>query len=510
MRRDQWQKGVALGVTLLLLLLIITVFIPSYSAVKLSPGTPNKTSVIKNTNIIFCSVNLTIRSEEALPVDYLMFTINQSSDTHMIAYVMFSLDGTKLSDYPPGAFTVQTLTDTSNLSYQNGGTYSVTDEETGDVTQYGYGYGDNEVDLNILYNITYTTHIAGIFYARLFVNSTLHTYASGESISFTVNEQSAPPPGGGGGGTGNQPPVANAGGPYSGYVNRPMTFSGAKSTDDTGVTGYRWDWTNDGTYDTNWSAVAITTHSYISEGVYTLRLQVKDNENLTNSNTTTVTVTTTTNDFQPPIAEAAGPYNGLTYQNIHFDGSNSYGINASIVYYLWAFGDGTYGYNETSTHAYETAGTFNVVLTVTDSNNLIAIDTTTATIELDANRNNISDVMDQAIGADITQADLRSLFLGGSLCYLVDTTHDGIYDIFYNPATNTKTFLGQQQGKQLIDVNGDGIWDYIYDPVHGTVSPFKEEPPSGGIPWMYISVSIVIVTISIVILLIYLRRNCYI
>ncbi len=508
MRRDQWQKGVALGVTLLLVLLIIMVFTPSYSAVKLSPGTPNKTSVIQNTNIIFRSVNLTIRTAEALPVDYLMFTINQSSNDIMIAYVMFNLDGTTRSESPLGAFTVQTLTNTSNLPYQNEGTYNVTDEETGNITQYNYGYGDSEVNLSITYNITYTTHVTGIFYARLFVNSILHTYASGESIPFTVNAESSPPPGGGGG-TGNPPPVANAGGPYSGYVNRPITFSGAKSTDDTGVTGYRWDWTNDGTYDTNWSTVAITTNSYISEGVYTLRLQVKDKENLTDSNTTTVTVTTTTNNFLPPVAEAAGPYNGLTYQNIHFYGSNSYAINASIVYYLWAFGDGTYGYNETSTHAYETAGTFNVVLTVTDSNNLIAIDTTTATIELDANRNNISDVMDQAIGADITQADLHSLFIGGSLCYLVDTTHDGIYDTFYNPATNTKTILRQQQGKQLLDVNGDGIWDYVYDPVHGTVSPFQEETPSGGIPWMYIGISVVIVTISIVILLIYLRRNCY-
>jgi hypothetical protein len=515
MRRDLWQKGVALGITLLLVLLIITVFTPSFSAVKLSPGQPDQTSVTKNTKIVFSSVNLTIRSREAIPVDYLMFTINQSSNDIMVAYVMFSLNGTKIIDYPLGAFTVKNLTNTSNLPYQSEGNFYGYDEEAGrNVTGFNYGYGNSTVDLSILYDINYTTHVSGTFYARLFVNSTNHTYASGPSITFTVKE---PDGGGGGGGDGgdgggafNQPPIADAGGPYTGYVMKLITFSGTKSTDDAGVTHYRWDWTNDGVYDTNWSAVAIITHSYDSEGVYTLRLEVKDAENLTSSNTTTVIVTVTTDQFQAPVAEAAGPYQGLTYQNIYFDGSHSYGINANIIYYLWAFGDGTYGYNVTAAHAYETEGTFTVVLTVTDSNNLIAIDTTTAIIELDANRNNISDIMDQAIGANVTQADLHSVSIGSSAYYLVDTDHDGRYDIFYDPTTYTKTVLGQQQGKLLIDVNGDGIWDVVYDPIHGTVSPYKKESPSGGFPWLYVGLTVVFLAIIVLVVVFYLRKNFYI
>ena len=513
MRSDLWQKGVALGITLSLVLLIIIVFTPSFSAVKLSPGTPDKSSVIKNSKIVFSSVNLTIRGTEALPVNYLMFTINQSSNDIMVAYVMFSFNGTKLSESPLGAFTITTLTNTSNIPYQSEGTYNATDEETNNVTQYGYGYGDSAVNLSILYNITYTTHLAGVFYARLFVDSGTHTYASVTSIPFTVNEQSAPPPGGGGGGGGsfNQPPVANAGGPYSGFVNKPITFSGSRSTDDIGVTGYRWDWTNDGVYDTNWSTVAIITNSYESEGVYTLRLQVKDNENLTSTNTSRVNVTTTTHQFQAPVADAEGPYQGLTFQNIAFDGSNSHGVNASIIYYLWAFGDGTYGYNVTVTHAYPTAGTFTVILTVTDSNNLIAISTTTATIEADMNRNGIPDTLDEAIGANITYADLRTLVIDGSLVYFVDTNHDGIYDGFYNPATNIKTVLLQQQGKLLVDINGDGRWDYVYDPVHGSLAQYKQETTSSGeFPWLYVGVFVVIFAIIIVIIVLILRRNFYI
>ena len=508
-KKDQWQKGVAVAITLSLIILIIIVFTPTYAAVKLSPGTPNTTSVIKNTNIVFCYANLTIRSTEAIPVDYLLFTINQSSNDFMIAYVMFTLDGTKLSESPLGAFTIQTLTNTSAIPYHSEGNYTVEDEETGNITQYNYGYGDCGVNLSILYNITYKTHVTGIFYARFFVNSILHTYTSGHSVAFTVKEQSGgggsePPPS-----SDNDPPVADAGGPYTGYVNKPITVSGAESTDDAEVTGYRWDWTNDGVYDTDWSTVAITSHSYPTEGTYTLRLEVKDEENLTDSSTTTVNVTTTTNEFQAPIAEAAGPYKGLTFQDILFDGSQSHGISANITYYLWSFGDGTYGYNATTTHAYQTSGTYNVILTVTDANNLIAIDVTTATIELDANRNGVSDELDRAIGVDITSADLRALMINGSLCYLVDINHDGSFDNIYNSVTKIKTDLGQQQENLLIDINGDGKWEYIYNPAYNTISPYRNDGQSGGISLLTIGIIVCIVMSIVVGVLVYLRKNCY-
>ena len=509
-RRDQWQKALAVGMTLSLVFLIIIILTPSYTSVKLSPGTPNKISVIKNTNIIFCSVNLTIRGAEAIPVDYLKFTINKSSDDNMIAFVIFTLDGTIESQSPVGAFTIQTLTNTSEIPYQGEGNYTGIDEETGNETEYNYGYGYSGVDLNILYNITYQTHLSGIFYAKLFVNSILHTYASNASISFTVNEQT-PPPGGGGGSppSDNDPPVANPGGPYTGYVNKSVTFSGSESTDDSGVTGYRWDWTNDGVYDTAWSTNAITAHSYTAEGIYTLCLQVKDEENLTDSATTTVNVTSTTSDIHAPVARAAGPYSGLTYQKILFDGAKSYGISANITSYLWSFGDGTYEYNVTATHVYETAGTFDVVLTVTDSNNLIAIDMTTATIDLDANRNNISDEIDEAIGVDITPDDLHAITIAGSLCYLVDIDHNGIFDTFYNSDTKIKTTLGQEEEKLLIDINGDGKWEYIYDPAYDTFAPYEYENQTSELPWTSIGIIVVIVAIIAVVVVFYLRKNCY-
>jgi len=173
------------------------------------------------------------------------------------------------------------------------------------------------------------------------------------------------------------------------------------------------------------------------------------------------------------------------------------------VNYTWVFGDGTYGYGASPMHSYESAGTFTVILTVTDSNTLQAIDTTLATILLDANRNNISDVIDEAIGADITSDDLRGVTIAGVLYYLVDTDHDGRSDAFYNPLTNKKTMLGIQDDKQLIDLDGDGKWDYLYDPALGVTEPYIEIVTPLNTPWIGITISVIIFVVILLIVWLY-------
>jgi hypothetical protein len=188
---------------------------------------------------------------------------------------------------------------------------------------------------------------------------------------------------------------------------------------------------------------------------------------------------------------------------IQFNGSRSYGINTSIVNYTRVFGDGTYGYGVSPVHPYVSAGAFTVILTVKDTNNLQAIDTTLVTIVLDANRNNVSDIIDQTIAADITQADLHTVFINGALYYLSDTNHDGIYDAFYNATTNTKTILGEQDEKQLIDIDGDGHWDYIYDPVLGSTTPYVEITTPLDSPWFSVALSVIIFIVILVVVWLY-------
>jgi thiol-disulfide isomerase/thioredoxin len=82
------------------------------------------------------------------------------------------------------------------------------------------------------------------------------------------------------------PPVANAGGPYSGVVGSEITFDGSGSNDSDGfVTSYTW-YFGSGITGTD----VHTTHSYTTPGNYTVTLIVTDNESLTHSNKTTVRI----------------------------------------------------------------------------------------------------------------------------------------------------------------------------------------------------------------------------
>lgn len=78
----------------------------------------------------------------------------------------------------------------------------------------------------------------------------------------------------------NQPPVADAGGPYSGVAGELIQFdaSGSYDPDGTTIAGYRWDWTNDGFWNTDWLSSPTITNSYSSAGSYVVKLQVRDDD----------------------------------------------------------------------------------------------------------------------------------------------------------------------------------------------------------------------------------------
>jgi PKD repeat protein len=88
-------------------------------------------------------------------------------------------------------------------------------------------------------------------------------------------------------GGGNQPPVAEANGPYSGDAGSPVSFSSAGSMDPDGIiVSYSWDF-GDGTPP---SGRPNTRHVYSTDGSYTAMLTVTDNEGATGTDTATVTI----------------------------------------------------------------------------------------------------------------------------------------------------------------------------------------------------------------------------
>jgi parallel beta-helix repeat protein len=179
----------------------------------------------------------------------------------------------------------------------------------------------------------------------------------------------------------NIPPVADAGGPYYANVNNAITFDGSGSSDTDGtIEKYRWDFTNDGTYDTSWLTTETTTHSYSSSGTYTVKLQVKDDDSVCDTNTATATISPA-DDTSIPTADANGPYSGYVNYSIIFSSHGSIGgAEGTILSWYWTFGDGTVSSQQNPTHKYTTSGTYTVTLKVTNNYGKTNTDTTTATI----------------------------------------------------------------------------------------------------------------------------------
>jgi len=90
----------------------------------------------------------------------------------------------------------------------------------------------------------------------------------------------------------NVAPVADAGGPYVAAENTPVNFDGSRSYDpDKGPANltYRWDFQNDGTWDTQWSQSPTATFTWGDDYSGVAALQVNDGD-LNGTDTATVTV----------------------------------------------------------------------------------------------------------------------------------------------------------------------------------------------------------------------------
>jgi serine protease len=171
----------------------------------------------------------------------------------------------------------------------------------------------------------------------------------------------------------NTPPVADAGGPYTGEEDVAITFDGSGSYDSDGdPLTYAW-YFGDGSTGTSLNP----THAYTAGGTYTVTLVVNDGKEDSEPSTTTADITEV-ND--PPVADAGSDQNVVVGEVVTFNGSGSYDIDGTISRYNWNFGDETTGTGITTTHTYGTAGEYTVELTVTDDGGLKGTDTAIVTV----------------------------------------------------------------------------------------------------------------------------------
>lgn len=103
----------------------------------------------------------------------------------------------------------------------------------------------------------------------------------------------------------NSPPIAAfTYTPNKVYTCTPVSFDASSSSDIDGPVSalqVRWDWENDGTYDTSLSYQKTAQHSFSTSGVHTVRLEVQDSDGLTDATTRQITVEACGSIFLPVI-----------------------------------------------------------------------------------------------------------------------------------------------------------------------------------------------------------------
>ncbi|HHH79394.1 MAG TPA: PKD domain-containing protein, partial [Thermoplasmatales archaeon] len=238
---------------------------------------------------------------------------------------------------PPVAnFTYEPLQPTTQQTiYFNSTSY----DPDGYITNYTWSFGDGEMEYSR--NVTHQYMDNGFYTVNLTVKDNKNVTGF---IEKTVT-------------VANQPPNAE----FIYEPENPTTgdtvYFNSTSTDlDGRIVNWTWDM-GDGTI----LYGEKVTHQYMDDGVYTVSLTVRDDDNATTTATKNLLIKN-----QPPNAnftyEPAFP---STYTMIYFN-STSYDKDGNIVNYTWSFGDGDTAYGENVTHLYTDDGAYNVNLTVTD------------------------------------------------------------------------------------------------------------------------------------------------
>ncbi len=161
--------------------------------------------------------------------------------------------------------------------------------------------------------------------------------------------------------------------PTSPKLDEPVFVNAAGSTAAPGRTIVSHAWTfGDG----GLGSGVTTTHRHTELGSFAITLTVTDDVSKTGTSSKTVFVGA---QPTPTAAFTFSPTSPSVDSVVQFDASLSTASpDRTIVSYRWAFGDGGTGSGRVDTHTYSTAGTYTVVLTVTD--NIGITDTATQTI----------------------------------------------------------------------------------------------------------------------------------
>ena len=139
--------------------------------------------------------------------------------------------------------------------------------------------------------------------------------------------------------------------------NAATQFTDASTSQNGTITGWDWDYTSNGTFDSNTQNASTTYSTY---GTYSVTLQVTSSLGCLSSTTHTIIV-------NPNPAVAFSVNNACAGSIFTFANNSTIAANGNIVQNLWSFGDGTNSSQVTPQHSYATANTYNITLTETSN-----------------------------------------------------------------------------------------------------------------------------------------------
>ena len=223
-----------------------------------------------------------------------------------------------------------------------------------------------------------TSWKSGLYYPDYDVTPGTHYFYFVKAATSNIGADESPysDPDEGWAGGANAPPTASFTADHtSGVVPLGVSFNASNSYDSDGsIVSYQWNFKDGHT-----GSGKTIYHSFDSIGSYDVLLTVTDNDGATDSTTKTINVTDTPNQ-SPTASFTADHTSGVVPLGVSFNASNSYDSDGSIVSYQWNFKDGHTGSGKTIYHSFDSIGSYDVLLTVTDNDG--ATDSTTKTINV--------------------------------------------------------------------------------------------------------------------------------
>ncbi|KYK22633.1 hypothetical protein AYK25_02420 [Thermoplasmatales archaeon SM1-50] len=245
-------------------------------------------------------------------------------------------------------FIISTLAPVIHSTYAI--TYNSVVQYNGDIT-YDVYFGTTSPPTKVLSNQTETSYNPGAlehdmtYYWQIIAWDDQGNSADGPIWSFSTGE--------------NQMPVAIIVAPSTGDKKVDIIFDGSTSYDPDGyIVEYLWVFSDGGT-----GNGSIVTHQFISSGIFTVTLQVKDDDGGVDQTVHEIFI----NNHAPIASIVVDTQYIEPGDTVTFDGTDSYDPDGDNLSYLWELSDGTIiGTEAVISYTFTMSGVFIVTLTVTD------------------------------------------------------------------------------------------------------------------------------------------------